>query len=151
MDREELERLDDLGMEAWNNQDVDGFLALFADDFVWNDLTVPEPMTTAEAARQYMRGWFTAFPDMRSTITNRVIGEDSVAAEIEFRGTNTGPLAMGGMELPATGRSVVGRGAYFVKVRDGKAVQFNSHPDAAGVMAQLGLIGEGAPAQGASG
>jgi hypothetical protein len=35
---------------------------------------------------------------------------------------------------------VVGRGAYFVRVRDGKVVEFSSHPDAAGLMVQLGLM-----------
>jgi hypothetical protein len=34
---------------------------------------------------------------------NRVVGDDAVAAEVEFSGTNSGPLQLGGMELPATG------------------------------------------------
>lgn len=151
MKREEIERIDDLGMTAWDQRDVEAFLDLFADDFVWRDLTVLEPMTTREAARQYMQGWFTAFPDMRSTTTNRVVGEDAVAAEVEFTGTNTGPLAMGGMQIPATGKSLVGRGSYFAKVRDGKMVEFSSHPDAAGMMAQLGLMQEEAASQGTPG
>src|SRR2546426_12407831 len=111
MSREDLERLDDLGMAAWDGHQPEAFVDLFADDFVWRDLTVPQPMRSRSEAKQYMQGWFTAFPDMRVRTTNRVIGEDSVAAEVEFTGTNTGPLAMGGMELPATGKSMVGRGA----------------------------------------
>jgi hypothetical protein len=47
---------------------------------------------------------------------------------------------MGGMEAPPTSRRVVGHGAYFVKVRDGKVVEFSAHPDAAGMMMQLGLL-----------
>lgn len=141
MSTEDLARLDDTGMRAWDEQDIDGFLALFADEFVWHDLTLLEPITTPEGVRAYMQGWFTAFPDMRVTTTNRVIGEDAVAAELQFTGTNTGTLSMGGMEIPATGKSIVGRGSYFVKVRDGKIVEFSSHPDAAGMMAQLGLLG----------
>ena len=96
-------------------------------------------MRAPDQARQYMQGWFTAFPDMRVRTINRVVGEDSVAAEIEFTGTNTGPLSMGGMEMPATGKTVVGRGAYFARVKEGKVVEFSSHPDAAGLMMQLGL------------
>jgi steroid delta-isomerase-like uncharacterized protein len=130
-------------MAAWSNSAPEAFLDLFADDFVWRDLTVPEPMRSRDEAMQYMQGWFTAFPDLQSKSTNRVFGEDSVAAEVEFTGTNTGTLAMGGMEIPATGRSVVGRGAYFARVRDGKIVEFSSHPDAAGMMMQLGLMPQG--------
>ena len=144
--REELERIDDLGMKAWDEHDPDALLGLFAEEFVWRDLTVPEPMTTREEVKEYMQGWFTAFPDMRAQSYNRVIGEDAVAAEIEFRGTNTGPLTMGGMEIPATGKDVVGQGSYFVRLKDGKITEFSSHPDAAGLMVQLGLIGSTAPA-----
>lgn len=146
MTKEELERIDELGMQAWDEQDDGAFLALFAEEFVWRDLTVPEPMTTRDEARTYMQGWFTAFPDMRVQSVNRVIGEDAVAAEITFTGTNTGPLSMGGMEIPATGKGVVGQGSYFARVKDGKITEFSSHPDAAGMMVQLGLIGSTAPA-----
>ena len=143
MSKEDLERIDDLGMGAWDDHKPEAFVDLFADEFVWRDLTVPEPMRTSDEAVAYMQSWFTAFPDMRVRTTNRVIGQDSIAAEIEFTGTNMGLLAMGGMEIPATGKSVVGRGAYFVRVTDGKVVEFSSHPDAAGMMAQLGLMPQG--------
>lgn len=146
MTREELERIDDLGMRAWDEHDDDAFVGLFAEEFVWRDLTVPEPMTTRDEIRAYMQGWFTAFPDMRVVSRNRVIGEDAVAAEIEFTGTNTGPLTMGGMEIPATGKGVVGQGSYFVRLTDGKITEFSSHPDAAGLMVQLGLIESTSPA-----
>ena len=143
MSNEELARIDDLGMAAWDNHKPESFLDLFADDFVWRDLTVPEPMRSRDEATQYMQGWFTAFPDMHVRTINRVIGDDAVAAEVEFTGTNTGPLAMGGMQLPPTGKSVVGHGAYFARVKDGKVVEFSSHPDAAGMMMQLGLMPQG--------
>jgi steroid delta-isomerase-like uncharacterized protein len=143
MSREDLERLDDQGIAAWDNHKPDAFAELFADDFVFRDLSTPEPLLTREGVMAHAQGWFTAFPDMHVRRTNRVVGDDSVAGEIEFTGTNTGPLVMGGMEIPATGRSVVGRGAYFVRVRDGKVVEFTNYPDAAGLMMQLGLMPQG--------
>jgi steroid delta-isomerase-like uncharacterized protein len=144
MTQEAVERIDDQGMAAWDGHDVDGFIDLFADDFVWTDLTLPEPMRTREQARQYMQGWFMAFPDMRVQQTNRVVSDDAVAAEIEFTGTNTGPMLMGGGEVPPTGTSVLGRGAYFARVnQDGQMVLFSSHPDVAGLMMQLDLRPEG--------
>jgi steroid delta-isomerase-like uncharacterized protein len=142
MTREELERIDDLHMRAWNDQNIDAFLELLADQFVWRDVTLPEPMTTRDAARAYMHGWFTAFPDMRVTVTSRVVGEDAVAAEVEFTGTNSGALSMGGSQIPPTQKTVVGRGAYFVKIRDGRMTEFSTHPDAAGMLGQLGLLPE---------
>jgi len=138
----EVEQIDDQGMAAWDGHDADAFMALLADDFVWTDLTLPEPMRTKDQARQYMRAWFTAFPDMRVRQTNRVVSDDAAAAEVEFTGTNSGPMTMADREIPPTGKSVVGRGAYFARVEDGKIVQFSSHPDVAGLMMQLGFMPE---------
>jgi predicted ester cyclase len=138
--KEELERLDDEGMSAWTAHDANAWVGLFGDDFVWHDWTTPEPISDKEAALKYFNGWMQAFPDMRVTTVDRVIGDDAVAAEIEFSGTNSGPLVMGGMELPPTNKSVRGRGSYIARVRDGKIVEFRSHPDAAGMMMQLGLM-----------
>jgi len=140
MSREEIERLDRQSLAAWDSHDPDAFVRMFADDFVWYDWTVPEPMRDREAARQYFNGWVTAFPDMKTTSVSRVVGDDAVATEIEWSGTNTGPMVMGGNQIPPTNKSVTGRGTYFARFRDGKVVEFRSHPDVAGVMMQLGMM-----------
>ena len=139
----EIEQLDDRGMSAWDKHNRDDFADMFADSFVFRDSSLPQPLQSKDEIRQYMQGWFTAFPDMHVRQINRVASEDSVGAEFEFTGTNTGPLMMGGQELPPTGRAVVGHGAYFVKVRDGKVVEFSAHPDVAEMMMQLGIMRQG--------
>ncbi len=111
-----------------------------ADDFVWNDWTLPEPIRDKEAARRYFNGWVTAFPDMAVKQGSRVVGDDAVAGEIHFTGTNSGPMVMGGKEIPPTNKAVTGRGTYMARVREGKIVEFNSHPDVAGLMMQLGFM-----------
>jgi steroid delta-isomerase-like uncharacterized protein len=140
MSREDLERLNDEGIGAWDRHDTDGFVKLLADDFVWIDDTTPEPMRTPDAARAYTQAWFTAFPDMHIRATNTVCTDDQIACELEFTGTNTGTLAMGGMEIPPTGKSVTSRGTYFMKAENGRITEFHTHPDAAGMMMQLGLM-----------
>ncbi|MGQ0669753.1 MAG: ester cyclase [Actinomycetota bacterium] len=140
MSREDLERLDDQGMSAWDNHDAESFASLFADDFVLNDWTLPEPIRDKEGVRQYVNAWMTAFPDMNVKQTNRVVGEDAVAAEVEFTGTNSGTMVMAGNEVPPTNKVVNGRGSYIARVRDGKIVEFNAHPDVAGMMMQLGFM-----------
>ena len=140
MSRADVERIDDQGIAAWDSHDADAFADLMADDFVWTDLTLPEPMRTKAEARQYAKTWFTAFPDMSVKQTNRVVGDDAVAAEVQFTGTNTGPMMMAGREIPPTGKDVVARGSYFAKIEDGRIVEFHSHPDVAGLMMQLGFM-----------
>jgi len=140
MSREEIERLDDQGMSAWDGHDAQAFVDLFAERFVVNDVALPEPITTKDGVRQYAQGWFTAFPDMNVKQVNRVVGEDAVAAEVQFTGTNTGVMMMAGKEIPPTGKTVIGKGTYFARVQDGKVVEFNSYPDIAGMMMQLGFM-----------
>jgi predicted ester cyclase len=141
MDRAEIERLDDEGIGSWDRHDPDGFAAMFADTFTLEDWTLPEPIHDKEAVRAYVQSWMTAFPDISIKRIDRVVDGNSVAGEINFTGTNSGPLEMGGMTMPATNKTIQGRGTYFARVDDdGKLVEFRAHPDAAGMMMQLGLM-----------
>lgn len=140
MDKDELIKLDEETLAAWSAHDLEGIVSHFADDAVWIDTGLPEPARGKDGIRGYAQGWFTAFPDITLTQTDRVVGDDTLAGELEFRGTNTGTLSFGGQAMPPTGRSVVGRGAYFIKARDGKIVEFRAHPDTAGMMMQLGMM-----------
>ena len=140
MTKEEIIALDDRGMTAWDSHDTDGFVGLFADEFVYTDDTMDKPMRSKDEVRAYMQAWYKAFPDMHARELNRVVDDDSVAAEIEFTGTNTGPMTVGGQEIPATGRQVVGHGTYFAKAGSGGITEFHAHPDMAGMMMQLGLM-----------
>src|SRR6266516_2495496 len=142
MSREEVERVDDQGMAAWDAHDAEAFVSIFADDFVVNDVASPEPIKEKDGVRASAQAWFTAFPDMSVKQTNRVVSDDAAAAEIEFTGTNSGPMMMAGKEIPPTGKSVIGRGTYFARVRDGKVVEFNSYPNIFGMMMQLGFMPE---------
>ncbi len=136
-------KLDEDTREACNSHDVEKMVALCADDIVWQDVGSPEPYRGKEGVRRFMKGWITALPDLNYWEKNRIVTEDGVAVEFEFGGTNSGPLqvAPGAPPVPATGKKVNAvRGAYFGRVRGGKWVQFNSYPDLAGFMMQLGLI-----------
>ena len=142
MTTREIVQLDNDVIAAWNEHNIDKFLEYCADDIVWKDVANPEPIHGKEGARQFMQGWMTAFPDLHSTTQNRIIGEDCIASEIQFEGTNTGELQMSpdGPPIPATGKKVSNKSCYFARVRDGKVIEVNYYPDLAGMMTQLGLI-----------
>ena len=135
-------KIDEEEIASWNAHDVERALAVFPDNIVWWDVTNPQPLNGKEGIRQYLQGWFSAFPDIKITVTNRVVTENYVAAELDFAGTNNGALqlAPGAPAIPATGRKVNGKGTYFVRFENGKAVEVHSYPDAAGMMMQLGLM-----------
>lgn len=134
-------RLDDEEIAAWNAHDAERAAAIFSNDVVWQDTGSPQAMHGRDAVRQYLQGWFSAFPDIKLTVVNRVATEDQVAAELEFVGTNSGDLQLApGASIPATGKTVHGRGTYFVRFKDGEPVEVHSYPDLAGMMMQLGLM-----------
>ena len=90
-----------------------------------------------------MQSWMTAFSGFSVKTTNRLVTEDSVAAVLVFSGTNDGSMQMSpdAPEIPATGKRLEGaKGSYLSRVRDGKIVGFNSYPDLAGMMMQLGSM-----------
>jgi steroid delta-isomerase-like uncharacterized protein len=81
------------------------------------------------------RAWKQAFPDARGTITSKVVEGNHGAAEIVWRGTNTGSL----MGQPPTGKSVNVRAAVFVETNGRQITRSAHYIDVAGMMAQLGL------------
>jgi len=90
-------------------------------------LTPPE--STANA-----RAWKEAFPDAQGTISSKIIDGKNGAAEIVWRGTNSGPL----MGQPATGKPVTVRAVVFMETNGAAITRASHYIDLAGMMAQLG-------------
>ena len=133
-------RIDEAEIAAWNAHDVEQAVAIFPENVTWHDTSSPQAMNK-DGIRQYLQGWFSAFPDIKLTVTNRVVTEDYVASELEFVGTNRGDLQLApGASIPATGKIVHGKGTYFVRFENGNPVEVRSYPDLAGMLMQLGLM-----------
>ena len=135
-------KLDEQNIAAWNAHDVDGALAQLSDDIVWQDTGSPQALQGKQAVRAYTQDWFSAWPDLQIKVTNRVVTDDQLAAELEFTGTNTVPLRLApdAPAIPPTGKKVQVKGTYFVRFENGKAVEVRNYPDTAGLMMQLGLM-----------
>ena len=88
-------------LEVLSRQDVEGVLSFYSDDVVFIDISMAEPLRGKPAMREFMRGMYEAFSDLRAENLN-VFGNDVfVAAEYDLVGTNDGPLD----GQPATGKS----------------------------------------------
>src|SRR5947209_5304555 len=123
LSKQEIEQLDDQGIAAWHNHNPEAFVGLLASSFTLYDWSLPQPIKDKSAAKEYVQAWLTAFPDMKVVRKFRMTGDDFVFGEIEFSGTNNGPLGMGDKMLPASGKHVTGKGCYLAKVQDGKVVE----------------------------
>jgi predicted ester cyclase len=130
------------GNAAFNAHDVDALAKLDDPNVV---LSIPSPSGRSElrgrdAGKQYNESWFTAFPDAKTTVTNEIIGRDSIVQEGIFEGTNTGPWKSEAGEMPATGKTLRGHYCLVTKVANDQIVTSALYFDQVELMTQLGLM-----------
>jgi len=122
-------------MQGWIDRDADGILASLNDGGTYEDPSTGGPIS-GEAIRSYVKGLWSAFPDL--TFEEQSLGEtgpDSAAAQWLMKGTNTGSM----MGLPPTSKTVELRGADFFTLKNGKVQTVTGYFDTAAVPRQLGL------------
>jgi steroid delta-isomerase-like uncharacterized protein len=130
-------------VERYNALDLDGVMALYAEDAVqiMRDGTYEGWDTIRDRLAQELN----AFPDVTHTVRSFVEQGDAFCDEWTFAGTHTGTLVLpDGSELAATGRRIEVKGMEYCQVRDGKLIVNTLYYDNLSVLAQLGLIPEAA-------
>ncbi len=141
MTNSEILKLHNNVMEAWNQHDTKKFLSYVDENITWYDIAAPQPLKGKSGVEEFFNGWKTAFPDFKLKTMNTVIADDKIAVELEFTGTNTGPMKIGDQpEIRATNKKVNNRGTYFGKVKNGKFIEVCTYPDLAGMLQQLGIV-----------
>jgi steroid delta-isomerase-like uncharacterized protein len=144
MNSAEVIKLNDQAIESWNQHDTTKFISYCDDAIEITELGVTDKLKGKPGAREFLDNWSRAFPDFKIKVVNKVATENSYAAELEFTGTNTGPMKMSdGSELPATNKRVSNlKGSYFAQIRNGRFLKINSYPDLATLFTELGVIHE---------
>ena len=125
------------GVELWNAQDRDGFLALFDDSAVFIDPTTGTQFTGPEEIRT---GWYDpvmdGYPD-REVKDAVVFGEgELVCLQGRLAGTHTGTAR----DMPPTGRRFDTPFVTVFEVRDGKVTRLWQYGDRLLMLEQLGLV-----------
>ena len=112
------------------------------------DVPSGQKMSGATGLQQYWQSWIGAFPDGKLEILKNVGAEDgTVVTEFRARGTNSGPMTMGGQQMPATGKPVDVVFCQVATVKDGKVTEVRLYYDAMTFASQLGLLPQGAGAR----
>lgn len=126
---------------AWNAHSVDNAVGYFADDVVYFDASVGEPVNGKAAATTDVVGSFiNAVPDLKWEIKGEPIAQgDKVAFEWTFSGTNTGAWADG---TEAANLPFSFTGATVMTVKDGLIRTQSDYYDALGFFEQLGWMEE---------
>lgn len=128
--------------EAISRGDAAGYAAGFAEDATLVDPLFPEGLRGREAIQVATEAMLKTFPDLSATLRSIIESGNRAAVEATFRGTNDGPLAMPGGELPPTGRQVTLELCSVFEVGDeGRILHERSYFDVARFMQQLGIGG----------
>jgi steroid delta-isomerase-like uncharacterized protein len=121
--------------DGWNRRDPAAVLATMASNGTYTDPTTGGPLS-GDAFAGYMKGLFSAFPDVSFDIASvGLAAPDLVAAQWIMCATNTGSI----MGLPPTGKRVELKGADFIRVTGDKIRSIDGYFDAGETPRQLGL------------
>ena len=140
MSVEENLRLVDASIEAINAKDLDRLVGLYATSAIEYDPRLTEPLKGRAAIREFIKPYFTAFPDAHVR-KERAFGHgDWICYEAVFTATHTGPFAgPGGQTVPATNKRVRLTGCTVAKVEGGEFTEVHNYFDQLAMMTQLGL------------
>jgi len=132
-------------VEAFNAHDEERMRELTAEDAV---IEAPGDVRIEgrDATVGYAMTWINAFGDARIDVHDELAAGDWVVQEFVFSGTHTAPLQSPMGEIPATNRSLRGRGVQIFRVQDGTVGDTRLYFDQVEVMTQLGLMPEAATA-----
>ena len=118
--------------------DIDGFAALFAEDYInhQNSAAAPPPaagVTPKQGSVAFFAARLKGIPDLKVAIEVMVATKDQFAASFVYSGTHQGAL----YGVPATGRSLRFTSCDIFRVAGGKFVEHWGMGDIAGVLAQI--------------
>ena len=125
-----------LALDAFNRRDLAALAALWSPDFHY--LAPGDETRGREAALERERRLYEAFPDIVATATRQVADAERLALEVTLTGTHTGPLRVGGLDVPATGQALRFSFAAVFEIQGGLARSERVYYDRAELMAQLG-------------
>ena len=137
-------------IEAFNDADWDLWRTMVAPNCVVEEVGTQRKLVGHDENIASMKGWRTAFPDVKGTVKNALLSGDTVVLELTWSGTHDGSLEGPGGIIPATGRHQNTDAAFIAKFSDGLIVHVRHYFDMMTLLAQIGAIpGETAETAGA--
>jgi steroid delta-isomerase-like uncharacterized protein len=134
MSSEETRAVAQRVMERLDQRDIDGLLALCADDALWHGFA-PQPLDNANY-RQAIGAFLTAYPDSRFPVDDWIVEGDKAVARHSLRGTHQAEF----QGIPPTGKQVRVNAIVTFRVVNGKVAEAWLNADILGMLQQLGAI-----------
>lgn len=125
-------------LDAFNASNWDGVKTALAPNSVYEELGTQRRIEGSDAIVEVYRAWKTAMPDVQGKVKNALTGGDSVALELVWEGTHTGPLATPGGTIPASGKRQNTPGMFVIEVAGGKIRNSRNYFDMLTFLQQIG-------------
>jgi steroid delta-isomerase-like uncharacterized protein len=126
-------------IDAFNAHDEQRISELNAENTVF-EAPGDVRMEGRDAATEYAMAWLRAFPDARITVHNELVDGDWVVQEFAFTGTHESTFVSPAGEIPATHKTLNGRGVQIFRVEGETVEETRLYFDQVQVMTQLGLM-----------
>jgi predicted ester cyclase len=108
------------------------------DEFFAPDVVIhmaPNPDMNLDLYKQFVRGLYSAFPDLQFVREDMIVEGDSSALRYTAHGTHNGEF----MGIAPTGKQVTWVGCEVANWEDGKIIEGWWYADALGMMLQMGV------------
>jgi steroid delta-isomerase-like uncharacterized protein len=126
-------------LAAFSSANWAEFRATLAPDVIYEEVPSLERVVGVEKFVTSAQRWKTAFPDLKATLARSYTVGERVIVELEWEGTQTGPLEGTFGMVPATRR----RGRYnaliMFTVKQGKITESRNYFDVLTILSQLGV------------
>jgi steroid delta-isomerase-like uncharacterized protein len=126
--------------QLFSDDKYDDVLALVTEDVEVILYPFGQTFNGREGFDNFMKGFKSAFPDLKLQVTNQVASEDQVVSEFMGKGTHTGTLLTPAGEVPPTGRTVDFNVCEVWRIKGGKLASLHNYQDSAALLRQLGLM-----------
>jgi steroid delta-isomerase-like uncharacterized protein len=128
---------------AFNVGDWAQFRAPLAPTVVYEETGTQRRTQSADEYLQLVQAWKHAFPDAQGTIHTTVSSDNTVAQEITWTGTQTGPLQTPAGTLPASGKPISVRASVWYTFQGDTIQTVHHHLDVLSMLQQLGALPTG--------
>jgi steroid delta-isomerase-like uncharacterized protein len=125
-------------LASFNVGDWDRFRWLLAEDAVYEEPGLGRRVDGADGYLEIARDWRRAFPDLRGTVRQLVATGGSVAVEIGWRGTHSGPFLGPHGTVRATGRAISFDAVLWLSVDGGTVCHVRHHLDTLTLLVAVG-------------
>ena len=128
-------------IECYSAGDFDRLRSLLADDFYEEELATQRRLEGVDARVEAARTWKQAFPDEHGTITGAYTSGNTVAIELTWEGTQSGPMATpDGRVLPPSNKPMSVKSVEVIEIEDGKIKVLRHYFDLMTILQQIGAM-----------